>query len=356
VQLPESAEQVCKLYPGSAQSNCWKLFKRAAEGEAKAIYDIAVSVQSRPLEAMTDWQQYNLQDLARREIEARWLRIAVGQGYLDGAYFLAKTIHTAFSIASQRTPPDFVQPGPELLRSALKVGTPGEALGAARLCSASPGCMSILSTFYSEGFGGTRDLQLAIEWRANAARTYASLGNRDLAVGEFRSLSILAPTHPLTSTVREQLFPANTADAEAPKMEKAEPDGRSTEDLEIIEPEDLILRFGAMATRLGDDGKTRFVSRSETVAVDRLTHLERIIANLPKRLEVMQLCEQMRGMTKAKLIADSGLAIDVASVNYGYRGPIIACALKFMRENKVGTQLLFIKKRGDTVFMVAFVD
>ncbi len=187
--MPESPKQVCQLYDGQARNVCHDLFKRAAAGEVEAIYKIGVSVQGRPQEPTTDWLSLNRQDLTRREVEARWLRLAYSRGSLDAAYSLARTIQTAFGIASESPPPDFLPPSPELLRAALKVGSPAEALGAARSCNSSPGCMSLLSDFYSEGFGGVRDPQLAIEWRDNAARAYARIGNRDLAVSEYRLLS-----------------------------------------------------------------------------------------------------------------------------------------------------------------------
>ncbi len=135
-----------------------------------------------------------------------------------------------------------------------------------------------------------------------------------------------------------------------------DPDVVNKAEPKIIDPEDLVSKSGATATRLGDDGQTQIASFSETVSVERLKELEDIVAALPKRLEVLQLCDQLRGMAKAKLIAESGLAFDVASVNYGYQGSILACTLKFMRDNKIGTQVIFVKKARNTMFMAAFVD
>ncbi len=236
--MPESPKQVCQLYDGRARNVCDDLFKRAAAGEVEAIYKIAVSVQGRPQKPTTDWLSFNLQDLTRREVEARWLRLAYSRGSRDAAHSLARTIRTAFVIASTSTPPEFPPPSAELLRAALKVGSPAEALGAARSCNSSPGCMSLLSDFYSEGFGFVRDPQLAIEWRDSAARAYARIGNRDLAVSEYRLLSSMAPTHPLTISLRELLFPGDSVDAGNLNQRRPSPEAANKAEPKNIDPEE----------------------------------------------------------------------------------------------------------------------
>jgi len=99
-----------------------------------------------------------------------------------------------------------------------------------------------------------------------------------------------------------------------------------------------------------------FYSYTERANLKRINGLEKSIEGLAKRVEVFQLCDQMRGSAKAKLIKDSGRSIDVAAVNYGYSGSIIACTLKYMHDNQVGTQLIFMKKASEGMFMVFVTD
>lgn len=123
-----------------------------------------------------------------------------------------------------------------------------------------------------------------------------------------------------------------------------------------IDPEVQIKKSGAQTTRLGDDGKTRFFNYTERGNSERISSLEKGIAALPKRAEVFQVCDQMRGSVKATLIRQSGESIDVAAVNWGYSGATIACALKYMRKNRVGTQLIYIKQGTDGVYMYFVAD
>jgi hypothetical protein len=60
----------------------------------------------------------------------------------------------------------------------------------------------------------------------------------------------------------------------------------------------------------------------------------------------------MRGSTKAQLIQSTGKAIDVAVSNYGHKGAIVACVLKYMYGGDVGTQLIYTKKARNAMFMV----
>lgn len=132
--------------------------------------------------------------------------------------------------------------------------------------------------------------------------------------------------------------------------------GTSTAHAQIIDPEAYIKKAGAQSSRTGDDGKTQFYNYTERAKSDRIGALERSIEGLPKRVEVFQVCDQMRGSVKAKLIKDSGRTIDVAAVNYGYSGSTIACALKYMHKNEVGTQLIFMKQGKDGMYMVFVTD
>lgn len=44
--------------------------------------------------------------------------------------------------------------------------------------------------------------------------------------------------------------------------------------------------------------------------------------------------------------------VDVAATNYGYSGSIVACVFKYMHENGVATQLMYMKKASDGVYIV----
>ena len=107
---------------------------------------------------------------------------------------------------------------------------------------------------------------------------------------------------------------------------------------------------------MGDDGKTRFYSFTERATSPRIAALESEIAKLPKHIEVQKMCDFMRGATKAKLIEQRGIAIDVAVTNYGYSGSTVACVLKYMHESNVGTQLIYNKKGAGGMYMVFVTD
>lgn len=123
-----------------------------------------------------------------------------------------------------------------------------------------------------------------------------------------------------------------------------------------IDPEPYIQENGHDFTRLGDDGKTRVYSLTERGSASRISALEKDIAGLPKNAEILRSCDFMRGGVKVKLIEESGIAFDVAVANYGYKGSTIACVLKYMRENKVGTQLIFSKKGQGGAYFVIITD
>lgn len=123
-----------------------------------------------------------------------------------------------------------------------------------------------------------------------------------------------------------------------------------------IDPEFQIKKTGPQSTRLGDDGKTKFFNYTERANPERISFLEKDIAALPKRSEIFQVCDQMRGSVKATLIKQSGESLDVAAVNWGYTGATIACALKYMKKNQVGTQLIYVKQSSDGVYMYFVTD
>jgi hypothetical protein len=125
---------------------------------------------------------------------------------------------------------------------------------------------------------------------------------------------------------------------------------------EVIDPENHVLKHGYHSLKMGDDGKTRFYSFTERAASPRITALENEIAKLPKHVDVQKLCDFMRGATKAKLIEQRGIAIDVAVTNYGYSGSTVACVLKYMQESNVGTQLIYNKKGAGGMYMVFVTD
>lgn len=125
---------------------------------------------------------------------------------------------------------------------------------------------------------------------------------------------------------------------------------------EVIDPEKYIAKNGYHSVKIGDDGKTRFYSLTERAALPRITALENEIAKLPKHVDVQKMCDFMRGATKAKLIEQRGIAIDVSVTNYGYSGATVACILKYMHERNVGTQLIYNKKGAGGMYMVFVTD
>lgn len=125
---------------------------------------------------------------------------------------------------------------------------------------------------------------------------------------------------------------------------------------ETIDPEKHIQKNGYHSVKMGDDGQTHFYSFTERAAAPRIARLEGEIEKLPKHVEVQKMCDFMRGGTKAKLIQQRGIAIDVAVTNYGYSGSTIACVLKYMHENNVGTQLIYSKKAVGGMYMVFVTD
>lgn len=125
---------------------------------------------------------------------------------------------------------------------------------------------------------------------------------------------------------------------------------------EVIDPEKHIVKNGYHSVKMGDDGKTRFYSFTERAVSSRITALENEIAKLPKHVEVQKMCDFMRGGTKAKLIEQRGIAMDVVLTNYGYSGSTVACVLKYMHESNVGTQLIYNKKGANGMYMVFITD
>jgi hypothetical protein len=125
---------------------------------------------------------------------------------------------------------------------------------------------------------------------------------------------------------------------------------------EVIDPEKHIAKYGFHTTRMGDDGRTKFYDFTEKISSSLISTFEQDIADLPKDSDVFKLCDFIRGGVKAKLIAERGKAFDVAVADYGYSGVVVACSLKYMHENSVGTQLIFAKKGTGGMYMVFVTD
>lgn len=125
---------------------------------------------------------------------------------------------------------------------------------------------------------------------------------------------------------------------------------------EIIDPEKHIKKNGYHSVNTSDDSTTRIYSFTERATAQRLTSLEDGIEMLPKHTEVQRVCDFMRGSTKAKLIQEQGIEIDVAVTNYGYKGSTIACVLKYMHTDNIGTQLIYSKKGSEGMYMVFVTD
>lgn len=121
---------------------------------------------------------------------------------------------------------------------------------------------------------------------------------------------------------------------------------------DVVDPEYYIQKNGHQYSRKGDDGKTSFYSSTERATASRIGDLEKEIEALPKNAQVFKVCDSMRGGVKAKIIQEKGISMDVAATNYGFSGSTIACVLKYMHENTVGTQLIFSKKGAGGVYMV----
>lgn len=103
-------------------------------------------------------------------------------------------------------------------------------------------------------------------------------------------------------------------------------------------------------------GKTPFYSFKERTSKSHIALLEDEIAKLPKDPAILGLCDFMRGGVKATIIQQRGIAVDVAVTNYGYSGPTIACILKYMHKNSVGTQVAYMKKGAKGMYTVFVTD
>lgn len=125
---------------------------------------------------------------------------------------------------------------------------------------------------------------------------------------------------------------------------------------EIIDPVAYIKKNGYQSAKIGDDGATRFLTHTLRVESQEIGPLEADVDSLPKHPTVYQVCDMMRGGVKARLIQETGIAFDVAATNYGYKGKTIVCVLKYMRENKIGTQILYGEKGPGAMYQVIVVD
>lgn len=128
--------------------------------------------------------------------------------------------------------------------------------------------------------------------------------------------------------------------------------GTSTVRAELIDPEKYILKFGYHSKALGDDGKTPFYRLTERLAPEKISAIQREIERLQKHQEVFKVCDFLKGGVKAQLVEEQGLEYDVTLANYGHTGKIIACTLKYMHGDKVGTQLIFSKMTPTGMYSV----
>lgn len=204
--LPESREVVCQSYDSGALKKCHLLYEEAIRDRPIAFEKIGIAIQNQPLPDTGDWLLYNLNDISRHERALQWFRLAHKLGSKSASYWIAKSIDSSFAIAAI-TPPYEASNVDQLIRAALKVGSPAEAFSAARECSASPGCMKMLGEFYERGFGTSASVYLAAEWYAKSAIKFAAIGNRDEAIKSLEILTSRYPDYPYTSEVRKQLFP-----------------------------------------------------------------------------------------------------------------------------------------------------
>lgn len=130
--------------------------------------------------------------------------------------------------------------------------------------------------------------------------------------------------------------------------------GEST--AQLLDPEAVITTNGYHSVRTGDDGVTQFYTFTERATPERISVLSRQIEALPKDEQLVPVCELMRGGAKAMLIEQTGIALDVAVTNYGYSGSTIACTLKYMTGNSVGTQHVISKQGRHGMYMVFVTD
>lgn len=125
---------------------------------------------------------------------------------------------------------------------------------------------------------------------------------------------------------------------------------------EIIDPEKYIKKHGYHSLNVTNDGQ-HFYGYTERTTTRRVMELQSEIEKLPKHEQIYEVCNFLRGGVKAKIIEQQGITIDVAVTNYGYSGQTIMCVLKYMRKNKVGTQLFYRKVGvGGSVYTVIVVD
>ncbi len=120
----------------------------------------------------------------------------------------------------------------------------------------------------------------------------------------------------------------------------------------ILDPENTIKTEGYESRSIGDDGITIFYVLGKTETPSNIEALESQIYNLPKNEDTFKACDFMRGGTKASLIEQTGENYDVVTTNHGYDGPVMVCILKYMLEDKVGTQIIFSKSSRDVMHMV----
>ncbi len=125
---------------------------------------------------------------------------------------------------------------------------------------------------------------------------------------------------------------------------------------EVINPEEYISKNGYHSVGIGDDGKTHIYSFTERATPPRIASFENGVAKLLKHIEVQRMCDFLRGATKARLIEQRRVPIDVAVTDYGYSGETVVCVLKYMHKSEVGTQIIYSKQGSMGMYMVFVTD
>lgn len=222
--LPESKATLCDDYELAARQRCGELHDQAAGGRGSAARDIGISLKSQQVTATDDWLAYERAYQHRLERAIRWFYLAKRLGLKDADFHIAETIKDAHSAALLR-PPFEVPDAHVLLRDALKVGKPAEAVAAAKACADSPGCMEMLGEFHERGFGITASRALAAEWFSKAALGYLRSGARDASVRLTERLSLHYPDYPYTGEVVRRVFPP----VDVQPNQRSRPPARKTE-------------------------------------------------------------------------------------------------------------------------------
>lgn len=120
---------------------------------------------------------------------------------------------------------------------------------------------------------------------------------------------------------------------------------------EILDPEEYIIKNGYTSAKPGNNG-VMFYSSINPGDSTQVSMLESEIKRLPKQAALYQACEQMRGNVKARIIQEQGISYDVIATDYGYHDQTMACVIKYILGNSIGTQLVFAKKGNGGMYLV----